>query len=316
VNGTNDKEAIRQFLEEQFGTVVEGQGAVSIVGLTHHAHSGDVLLHAMSAKGGGPHWGKPEPMAEVIDAISVRHARGIAGSGSPAQQFQLSVCRGDSGKPVAFLPFVRLGAPSIVGANGSLATESANGVGAQAQGMRLLEVLCQGAFASLGGLHSSQQSAIESRDRRIAELEGENRALFVALRQELERSVQLSHERKMRELEFMRTTEERRRIIKILPALANVMTGKEVFPISAEDTALIESLCENVSQEEIQMLTTVIGQRSPELSALMLTRFRSIQEKKIKEAEEIQAIAREATGRTYEEAERDAMGQPTKALGE
>jgi len=180
--------------------------------------------------------------------------------------------------------------------------------------MRLAEIVTQGMLTQITHTFRVQAELIDRLMRQVQELSAENRELFVALRQELERAVQLSHERRMRELEFVRTTEERRRIIKILPALANVMTGKEIFPISAEDTALVESLCENVSEEEIKTITMAVGQRSPELSALMISRFRDIQKKKIAEADEIRKIAQEATGGSYEQGEHDAMGLTKDAV--
>lgn len=78
----------QQFLEEQLSTLVEGPGPgtgpVTLVGVVHHAHSGEVVLHSISAKQGGPAWGKPEAMSDAIDSITRRYSIGIAGGGGTA----------------------------------------------------------------------------------------------------------------------------------------------------------------------------------------------------------------------------------------
>jgi len=305
------KEEILGWVKERLEDV-EQEGSLAIVGLVHFdSHSRESEIFSMKA--GSGNWGKADLMANSLYSYSARHSRGLIG----AQQFNLQATYGSSGKPTRFLPF---GLPGMLQfgsvAGGGLATEAPSAHGQASQGMRLAELVTQGMIAQINPTFHVQANLIDRLMRRGAELEGENRELFIALRAELEKSVQASHERRMREFEYTRTTEERKRLIKILPALANVMTGKEVFPISAEDTALIEALCENVSEDEVKGLTTMVGQRSPELASLMMARFRDIQKKKDVEAEETRRVAREATGGTYEEAERDAMGRPLREVRE
>jgi hypothetical protein len=298
---------LKAWCQERFPEILE-EGGLSIVGLVHYSANGsETPLHALTSKLGPDKW-NAERVAEVMDQVASRYARGLPG----VQQFALVGTYGTNGRPKTSIPFQRAGS-SHLGPAG-IGTEGPSELGRTAQAQRWGEAIVTDVFRSLGGLHGSQQSAIESRDRRIRELEGENRELFLALRQELERTVQLAHERRLKELEFIRTTEERRRLIQIMPALANAMTGKEIFPTSTEDSALIETLCANVSEKEIQMFASMLGQKSPELSGLMMARFNAIQQKKLEEQEELRRLAAEATGGTFEQAERDAMGQPIRAL--
>lgn len=307
---TTVRDEIKGWLDERLSDV-EQEGQLAIVGLIHfNSHGQEQELFAM--KSGSGKWGNAESMTESFYGYAARHARGLIG----AQQFNLTACYGSNGKATRFLPFGLPGSlqfGSVPG--GGMATEAPTEIGMRSQGMRMGELVVQGMLGQINPTFRVQADLIDRLMKRMAELEGENRELFLALRQELERTVQLAHERRLKELEFMRATEERRRLIKIMPAFLNAMTGREVFPESTEDSALIETLCENVTEDEIKMFSAVLGQKSPELAGLMMNRFNAIQKKKLAENDELKRLAREATGGgSYEAAERDAGGEPVKQM--
>lgn len=298
-----EKETILTWIRERLEDI-EQDGKLSAIGLLHiDGHGRENVVHDMKSE--ARDWGDAEKMGEVFFARADRHAKGLPG----AQQFVMHAMYGTSGKVMRMLPFNlagKLAFGDIPG--GGMATEPPTPVGQLQQGMRMGELVVQGMLGQINPTFRVLSDLIDRLMRRQAELEGENRELFIALRQELERSVQLAHEQRMKQLEFIRTTDERRRIIKIMPALLNAMTGREVFPTSAEDTAIIETLCENVSEDEVKLLTTTLGSKSPELAGLIMNRFNAIQKRKADESSELNRLAREATG-GYEAGERDAAGQ-------
>jgi hypothetical protein len=294
---------ILDWITEQLGDTTQ-EGQLSLVGLLHFRAGGEeVEIHSM--KVGAPKWGNAEVMASVLDGIATRHARGIPG----AQQFQLVATFGGSGKPTRFLPFTKAGKLEFGAIPGGLATEAPSDVGARQQGMRLIEIIAQGSFSQ--NQHNAQTQAviIDRLMKRQAELEGENRELFVALRDQLIEFMKLDHERRMKELEYTRSTEERRKLLQLLPALANAISGREVFPATAEDSAIVETLADNISEDELKMLAQVLGQKSPELAGLIMTRFAAIQKKKKEQAEEVAKLSKQATGRI--DPELDAAGDAT-----
>jgi hypothetical protein len=285
---------------------VEQEGTLAIVGLLHFdGHGREQEIFSMKA--GSGNWGNAEKMGESFYRFAERHAKGLIGQ----QQFSMIATYGSATKPTRFLPFGMSGMLQFGNVpGGGLSTEAPTEIGMRSQGMRMGEIVVQMMLSQIQPTFAVQANLIDRLMRRLAELEAENRELFVALRQELQRTVDLAHEKRLKELEFLRTTEERRRLIKIMPALANAMTGKEIFPTEVEDSALIETLCENVSEDEIKTFAALLGQKSPELSGLMMARFAAINKRKRDEMDELRRLATEAAGGSYEQAERDAMGQP------
>lgn len=300
---TNDREAIREWISQVLAETRE-EGTCSGMAAVHYDGQGrenDVHKMVPTTK----NWGDPDRMADIFDGIATRHARGIPG----AQQFQMTACFGGTAKALMFLPFMRSGALSFGPMpGGGLGTEPATQVGQTQQGMRMGEMVVQGMIGWARPVFEAGQQMIQYQGAQIVRLSEENRELFIALRDQLAETIKLAHDRRMAEMQFIRSTEERRRVFKLLPALVNSMTGREVFPLSAEDTALIDTLCANVSEDEIKFLTNMIGQKSPELSALIIQRFVKGQEKQLAEQEEIKRLSREVIGVDPEE---DAAGNAT-----
>jgi hypothetical protein len=311
MNGANDREEIRQFLDEQFGAIEES-GAIAIVGMVHHAHSGPVDLHSM--KVGHGKWGNAEAMAHVFDSMAQRHARGINGGG--AQQYEIAICRGNDGRPTALLPFVRVGSPNIMGSNGSLATEPPTEMGLRQQAQRWGEQLTQSTFTMNQHLLHSQQAAIDSRDRKIGEMEKTNADLWIACKGLLLELDKKRHEDRMGELTAARIAEFQKQAMALAPAILNMMAGKEVFPLSAADTSLIDGIASWATPEDVRGITAMLATKpgGEKLSAILMDRYDAYYRRKAAEAEAEKRLMRDLPNRTYEEAERDAAGEAIKAL--
>lgn len=62
----------------------------------------------------------------------------------------------------------------------------------------------------------------------------------------------------MQQLNFQRDTMQREKLMSFAPALVNSITGKDVFPQAATDTALIEAIGDKVTPEMLNMLSAFI----------------------------------------------------------
>ncbi len=311
MSGANDREEIKNFLEEQFA-IVEEDGAVTLVTLVHHAHTGAVDLHNM--KVGHGKWTKADEMAHTFDGLAVRHARGIVGGG--AQQYELSVCRGTNSRPTAVLPFVRVGSANITGPGGSLATEPPTPMGQVQQGMRMGEQVVQGMIGQINPTFRVQGELIDRLMRRLAEVDQENRELWIACKDLLLDLHKTRHAEKLQELNAARLAEFQKQAMTLAPALLNMMAGREVFPLSTADTAILDTIAGWASPEDIRMITGVLANKDggPAIASALTERFDLYHKRKIAEAATEKRLIDGLPARTYEEAERDAAGEAMQAL--
>jgi hypothetical protein len=311
MSGSNDRVEIQTFLEEEFGLVTE-DGAVATVDLQHHAHSGPVEMHNM--KVGHGKWGKPDEMAATFDALAVRHAKGIVGGG--AQQYELSVCRGTSGRPSSVLPFVRVGSSNITGPSGSLATEPPTPIGQLQQGMRMGEQVVQGMIGQINPTFRVQGELIDRLMRRLSECDQENRELWIACKDLILDLQKTRHAEKLTELNAARMAEFQKQAMTLAPALLNMMAGREVFPLSTADTAILDSIAGWASAEDIRMITGALATKEggPAIASSLTDRFDLYHKRKAAEATAEKRMLEGLPKRTYEEAENDAAGDAMRVL--
>jgi hypothetical protein len=94
--------------------------------------------------------------------------------------------------------------------------------------------------------------------RENLEVRRENREGFTLVKELLAAQALNRHEFKMKELEFERSTEERKKWLDFAPSLVNTILGSEVFPQSTEDTSLLESIADSLSEEDLMKLSSVL----------------------------------------------------------
>jgi hypothetical protein len=90
-------------------------------------------------------------------------------------------------------------------------------------------------------------------------------------------------ERELRrsEIQAIQSAKEKEALFRMLPALINTMSGKQVLSESAEDTALIETIARGLKPEQLGMLK-MLG-LPPLVEAAVLARFERIMKKKDEE---------------------------------
>lgn len=311
----NDRAQIQEFLQEQF-SAVEESGEVAIVGLVHIAHSGPAELHAMK-KGHGK-WGNAEEMAATFDSIATRHARGIVGGG--LQQFEIRIVRGAGGIPTTVLPFMRTAPMGHgIGTQGSLATEPPTELGLRQQAQRWGEQITQMTFSQIEKVFQALNKIIEGLQSRVAESETTNRELWLACKTLLLELDKKRHSEKLAELSAARMAEFQKQAMTLAPALINMMAGKEVFPLSAADSATLDTIAAFATPDDVRMLTAGLAAKpgGAEIAAVLAERFENYHKRKASEAQAEKKMLAEVAGgpeRSYEEADRDAAGVAIHAL--
>lgn len=182
--------------------------------------------------------------------------------------------------PQGRYPFEMQGA-SIVGRGG---VEPPTPDGERMQRMRQNE----GLYGFSLSMVRESFSALLSTNRILSEennrLRHESIDTLELARETILRQAAASHELKMQELQFARSTEERKKIMQLGPVVINKLFGKDVIPTGTADTSLFEALANDLSPEELTMMLTFLQGRNikPEIIGLIADRFTVLIEDKRK----------------------------------
>lgn len=236
-----------------------------------------------------------EQLANIFQGKAEAYSQDLIG----VQHFVLLAFYGGREQPQARHPFLLNGKTDLDGA-----TEAPDERGRVQQSMRHTEMFIQQVFRRQQTLDEYSNRMINSQAAHIQMLQTENRDMFQILRESMMREVQQNHAMEMERLSFERATTERKKILQFLPPLVNTILGKEVFPQSTADTALIETIVDSLSGEDVQKLMAS-GAIKPEILGPLFARFEQVEKKRQAEAEERKALMppaanpeREAAGET------------------
>lgn len=308
--GLNDViDDLTQFIDREITTVVEGAGPktgpVRIVTLVRHSHSGDVEVHSMMEK--HHNWGKAAEMGADFLQLATRDARGIVGGG--AIQYSLVVVR-EGGKVCAQLPFIRTGAPNVVGANGSLATEAPTPTGLTQMSMRLAEITVQGAVAERAAILQVMSGMIREQRAWLHEMTTESRELFLGLRKLAIETAATQQDMAIKVIGARKNAALAHEAFKMLPAALNGLSGREIFPSGTADTVHLRNLMRMFDDEQLRLFAKAASAHGPEAEAAVALLVARLAE--IRKEEEAEAVKlREVTGDRHpdeEAAELDAAG--------
>ena len=175
------------------------------------------------------------------------------------------------------------------GGRGRSVKETNDGPGLVAQAMRhveksyelLVNLVQTGAVTNL-----QREQAMAAREESLRK---EVNDAYGIVREMMMKEAEKSHEQKMREMQFAESTSTKKKLMEYIPALVNTASGKEVFPQSTADTALIEALAERVPPEVIQQLAGT-GLVPAEVMGPLMARFNEILRKKQAEAEAVKQL--------------------------
>ena len=306
------KDEIRNWIAELLEEINE-QGALSLILLSHSTAAGGET-EIFSLKSTHPKWKDASAMAEILYAVASRHARGLPG----AQQFVMHGAFGEAtSSPTRMLPFNLPGLLTYGAVPGGLATEPPSMIGQTQQNMRHQEIILQGAFAK--DKHATDTLLAINRDltARLAESQDENRQLMIALKEcfatlmELQKRAQLdiiaAKQRAVLIQEFTR----------LMPAALNGVTGRNIFPVAAGDTALLRSMLKYMDEDKMKMLAALAEEGGPEAQAgwaVLVNRFNQLRKEDELQDKKIEEMAGEQTGIDYAAAAGDAAGRVITVL--
>jgi hypothetical protein len=221
------------------------------------------------------------------------------------QMFQLLAFYGGRGEPEATHPFAIN--VNNYGENG-LSTENPTSQGTLQQQMRHGEMLVQQVYRRqqaqdeysirmTDGFMNMFSRMMEHLDKSVErQIEATNIAMDL-----MQRAKDRDHEQRMQQLQFERSTAERKKWLAFAPPLINQLLGREVFPQSTEDSALVEQIIDAIKPEDLAKLS---GLLPPEMWGPLASRFQKTIDRKTKEESEAKALmppvtdaAEEAAGR-------------------
>ena len=185
------------------------------------------------------------------------------------------------------LPFTIAGQADFNG----LTTEGPTGSGLTQQSMRHTEAMVQMGFRATQAAMEMQQKLLNELMGERRHLMGENRDALNIVKQVILEGAANDHANKMAQLNFERSTQERRALVGFIPALANSITGKEVFSSSVVDASVIETMADTMSVEDLQKLQMVV---KPEIWAVLASRFEAHLKKKREEIAQRKAVKEES----------------------
>jgi len=242
---------------------------------------------------GGKTWTEQE-LASMFRGKAEAYSQDLPG----IQTFQLLGFYGGRNIPEAYQPFTCT--PN--NEPGGLGTESPTDTGRTQQMMRQWDSLFSQVFRRQQTLDEYSNRIISQQADTITKLAHENRDMFGIFKEMLMEKALNDHTRKMEQLNFERSTIERKKWISFMPALVNTVLGREVFPQGLADTALVESIADSISEEDIMKLASVV---KPELMGPLAARMH---QHLLKKSEEEKAIKMLSATRVIDP-EADAAGE-------
>ncbi len=247
----------------------------SMIALVHMQGQLQKELHTVKfAKGKNP---TPEELARLFKSKAEAYAQDLPG----VQTFQLLGFYG-SDQPQAFQPFTVTPA-----AGEGMYSEAPTEQGRLGQSMRHADMLIGQVYRRQDQMDAMSLRMIELQNNIIVKLTHENHEAHEITKNILMEKALDNHNHVMKQLEHQRSTAERQKWMTYLPALVNTVLGREVFPISTQDTALVEGIADAMTEEDVMKLAAVLP---PTMMGPLAMRMTQFMEKK-KKTEETNAKA-------------------------
>lgn len=267
-------------------------GKCTMLALVHMVGIQQKEIHTTKFSGGRS-WTEQD-LATMFRGKAETYAQDIPG----VQSFQLLAFYGERSSAEAFFPFII----NIATDFGGLSTEAPTDTGRLQQIMRREEML-------IGQVYRRQQVMDDFTIRMMAQmgntietLTRENRDAFDIVKEMLMTRALDDHNRKMQQLQFERDSGERKKWMSWVPALANTILGREIFPQSTADTSLVESIADALTEQDIVKLA---GSMKPELWGPLAARMQSYMQKKNEEERNLKQLSEMSSS----DPEADAAGE-------
>jgi hypothetical protein len=183
---------------------------------------------------------------------------------------------------------------------GGFFSEGPDAKGEKQQSMRHLEMSQQQVYAQQQHLNNFLGRTVQTMSAERHAMMQEVKDMTEIMKEMMLERITNQHEARMKEMEFQRGSEMRSKLLKMVPPLANTITGRNIFPQETADTALVELIADNVTQEDLQKMGAVFGNK-PELLGALMSRMQAHLQRK-REAEEERAKLLPAGGNPEDDA--------------
>ena len=287
------RKTITQWISEALNDPDKEAKCSSFV-LVHKQGTNDVEVHTTRLTDGRQF--TSDDLGRMFQGKANVYAQDLQG----VQTFNLLAFYGTT-QPEARFPFLVNSSPDAF--SSGLATEAPTAEGRLQQRMRHDEMVLQQTYRRQEQLDSSCMRLIDNLSSRMLSVMHENAEAFNLIKELLMSQASRDHEFRLKEQEALQKAEERKVLMKFAPALMNVVAGKDIFPQSTQDTAIVEMLAEQIPEDQFRMLVSIL---KPEVAAPLTARFEQILREKRETAEEAKktAIVLSANG------EAEAAGEP------
>src|ERR1700675_3431326 len=125
------------------------------------------------------------------------------------------------------------------------------------------------------------------RDRR--ELQGEVNESYKIVREMMMNMEGSRHQQRMEQEQYARTSQERKALMGMVPAIANGLTGKEIFPKESANKVLVETLARKLTPDQVEGLVAM-GIIPKELQGVVVARILEVRERDEAERRELARV--------------------------
>jgi hypothetical protein len=283
------RQTLEQWIHEAL-TDLDKLKPCSALSLVHRAGVREQEIHTTQL--GTRQWNAQE-LAKMFLGKAENYAAELPGT----QTFNLLAFYGGNPQWEAIKPFMVAGQEELPG----LSTEAPTKEGLVQQAMRHTEAMTQAMMRQTQVLTGAMNQMFEQVVRENLNLRRENQEATVIVRDAMLQLTGNREDSAMKRLEFERASAERAKWLSFGPAFVNTLLGREVFPQSTADSALIDTIADNISEDDIQKLAAT-GVIKPEVWGPLAARMaKSLERKRVAKEQAAKALA-------HVDPEVDAMG--------
>jgi hypothetical protein len=263
------RKSIADWLRETILKVTEDGNVCGALELFNVTLAGDVTLHKTLITSNMESL-DPNKIANEIYNIAKTHSLG----GWNIQNYKICAYRPEEVQPYTNYPFDLNGKVDIEGG-----TPEASKTGSIQQMMMFYQKGMEMIFSQQRMIFETQGAVITRLAQENDKLKVENiSAVFMAKEIIMEKAANVQ-EHQLALLKEKEKSDLKTKFMELAPAIINTIFGREIIPVNAEDTAMINNIADNLTPEQIQMIPQLFG---AQLGGYVAARLeRRIQEKNL-----------------------------------
>lgn len=281
VAGRKRKQSLADWIREAM-TDSEKTGKIAAISCVHKNGTSEREIDAV--RFGGRTW-KEEDLAARFEGKAESYAQDLLG----LQEFCLFAFYGERSQPEAAHPFTVQGQNGVEAGFGTFTPDAK---GQTMQRMAFDQSLVQLNYRQSSVLFDAQARLIELLGSKLANALEDNHDLFDLCKEMILKAADKEHEHRMAELSFIQSADTRKKLLAMAPALANQFTGKEIFPQSTADTAIMNGLLDKLIDLPDGTLPLVLQQLGVDAEAqgAIMLRAKRYAEQKAQEANDAKTL--------------------------